>query len=191
MIEVAASEFFTWAEAGQIGFDPRYAEPRCLDFQGVESDSRFWVVPEGNDARRTFAEALVELLDSKEGVRLWPRCGDWSAFSDYPDEIPAGSPMRHVILEGRSGAVLFTHGEGTELADFLSFVALVGGSVCYDVFAVPDDKSIILEMNHHGVAYITAKDPLGLASVIDFLGTRGFPLPTEVPDWTFKRPHWM
>lgn len=49
----------------------------------------------------------------------------------------------------------------------------------------------LLQTDHHGVVYVACTETARLTRFIRHMAHGGYPLPTEPPDATFKRPEWM
>jgi len=60
-----------------------------------------------------------------------------------------------------------------------------------DLYLVPDHGRQYLQVNHHEVVHAEFRDEARLLEFVACLEGKGYALPTEVPDGTFKRPAWM
>jgi hypothetical protein len=60
-----------------------------------------------------------------------------------------------------------------------------------DLYIVPDTGRHIVKTNHHGVIHVSFGSSDDVQAFIQFMAERGFILPDELPDATFKRPEWM
>jgi hypothetical protein len=48
-----------------------------------------------------------------------------------------------------------------------------------------------VQTDHHDVIHVSFRSGTDLKRFVDDMAGRGFSLPTEVPDATFKAPDWM
>ena len=60
-----------------------------------------------------------------------------------------------------------------------------------DLFFVPDHGRQIVQTDHHDVLHATCTSEERVRELVAHMAAEGFELPTELPDWTFKRPAWM
>jgi hypothetical protein len=66
-----------------------------------------------------------------------------------------------------------------------------GGWTHDDLFVVPDHGQQFLGLDHHHVVHVQCASEPELQRFIDHMARAGYRLPDEIPDATFKRPHWM
>ena len=67
---------------------------------------------------------------------------------------------------------------------------MFGWSVPDDLFVVPDHGRQLLQTDHHDVVHVDFAEE-GMVEPFVRHTAEEYPLPTEPPDWTFKRPDWM
>jgi hypothetical protein len=48
-----------------------------------------------------------------------------------------------------------------------------------------------MQTDHHDVIHASFRNGANLGRYVDDMARAGFPLPTDVPDQTFKTPNWM
>jgi hypothetical protein len=68
---------------------------------------------------------------------------------------------------------------------------IFGWSVGDDLYVVPDHARHLLQTDHHGVIHLKFRTQTDLNSCVEEMHRRGFSLPDELPDETFKQPKWM
>jgi len=99
--------------------------------------------------------------------------------------------MGTAIPDGFEGAVKYAADEFNQLVGRITPYALCGVSVRDDLFILPDDGRCILQTDHHDVIHASYLDGADLNRLIEQMAGGGYSLPTELLDWTFKRPNWM
>src|SRR5262249_59963833 len=92
---------------------------------------------------------------------------------------------------GTEAVVEFSRTEQDKLVTLLFATTIFGWSVSEDVYVVPDHGRHLLQTDHHGVIHLSFRTEASLDRSIDEMERRGFSLPTELPDSTFKHPGWM
>ncbi len=189
------SEFLQWAETKGIAFDPAY--PRSGTLSYVENqDSRFWVTPKQPEQQPFFIASLLELLGDWQWCRAWRSKGSWPspAHIDPDDfnELVEMTILRGLGLPlGTTDAVEFERGELSQLITLLFTTTVFGWSVAEDLYVVPDHGREFLKCSHDDVVHAIFRDANDVQSWVQKMSKRGFDLPTEPPDGTFKRPAWM
>ena len=81
--------------------------------------------------------------------------------------------------------------EYDRLVTLLFSTTIFGWSVGEDLYVVPEHGRHLLQTDHHGVIHMSFRTEESLNHCIVEMDRRGFPLPDEVPDSTFKQPRWM
>ena len=56
---------------------------------------------------------------------------------------------------------------------------------------VPDHARYIVQTDHHNVIHVSCLSSADVEECVREMEKRGFPLPQDVPDSTFKKPEWM
>jgi hypothetical protein len=194
MQEVSGEEFLHWVASHRIGIDPRYPDSGCLSLLPPTDHARFWVVP-GDPARWPhLAAALLGGLDEWETGLLWPRLGHWPQFGSSRSR---NERVRDVVLrgagipEGWSGAIRFWRDEEDTLVAVLFAFMAFGWCSKDDLFFVPDHARQLIQTDHHDAVHAECCSEERIRALVAHMAAKGYELPTEPPDETFKRPAWM
>lgn len=191
---VAGEAFLSWAAGVDIGFDPRYPDARCLGLLPPRESARFWELPGDVGNWPHFAGTILEGLDRWEAGYLWPRSGRWPAAADSRSH---NERVRDFILlgagvpDGWDGAVLFTRGEGAAVVAVLFAYLAFGCCSDEDLYFVPDHGRQVVQTDHHDVVHVECLEEARVLELVGRMEVAGYSLPTELPDETFRRPHWM
>jgi hypothetical protein len=195
MRTVTADEFLHWAAGKGLALDPEYPDSAVLDFQGG-SDSRFWVVPAQSERRPYFIASLLELMGEWQTCYAWRHLGGWPfRGSVEPRRVNDAVELR--ILEGlgmplgTADVVVFDLNDFDTLTTLLFSTTIFGWSGGQDLYVVPNHARQVLQTDHHGVIHVSFRDPSDTGHWVAEMSRRGFDLPDELPDATFKRPSWM
>jgi hypothetical protein len=132
----------------------------------------------------------------------WHACYVWRHLGSWPDpnSVDVRRPNDVVecrILEGlgvprgTAEALTFERGELPALLSLLFSTTVFGWSVAQDLYVVPDQARHILQTDHHEVIHVSFRAAGEIQHWISDMAKRGFELPDDVPDSTFKRPSWM
>jgi|SRR5215475_9223722 len=195
MRTIAPAKFLRWAAGKDLRLDPEYPDSAVLDFQGG-SDSRFWVVPPEPERRPYFVASLLELMGEWQICYVWRHLGSWPAQASV-DGGRINDAVELRILKGlgmplgTADIVLFDVNDFDTLATLLFSTTIFGWSVNEDLYVVPDHAQQVLQSDHHGVIHVSFRAPADIAHWVSEMSQRGFDLPDELPDATFKRPSWM
>src|SRR5262249_44730673 len=125
---------------------------------------------------------------------LWPRSGAWP---DPSQSRSLNDRVRDVVLRGAgipggwSGAIRFHQDEEETLAAVLFAYLTFGWCVDDDLFFVPDHGRQLVQTDHHDVIHAECSSEDRVLRLVEVMAEAGYELPTEPPDWTFKRPAWM
>jgi hypothetical protein len=87
--------------------------------------------------------------------------------------------------------VAFSRAEFNQLVTLTFSTTVFGWSVGEDLYIVPDHAQYIVQTDHHGVIHVSFKRSEDIGSFVAEMDGRGFSLPEDVLDETFKRPEWM
>jgi hypothetical protein len=186
--------FVAWAERSGFQIDPRYPESAVLTFRPDKEHDRFWRVPNPPERRPYFIASLLECMGAWQACYAWRHLGSWPR-SAVPERINDVVELR--ILEGlglplgTNAVVEFSRAEYDRLVTLLFSTTIFGWSVGEDLYVVPDHGQHLLQTDHHGVIHVSFRTEDSLNHCIAEMDRRGFPLPDEVPDPTFKPPRWM
>jgi hypothetical protein len=194
MRAVSEGEFRQWESAHDIGVDPRYPDSCCLSLLPPTEHARFWVVPADPATWPHFLAALLGGLDGWETGLLWPRSGRWPRAEQSQSHNEGVRDVIHRgagIPDGWDGAGLFErHEEGALVAVLFAAMAF-GWCSDDDLFFAPDHARQLLQTDHHDVVHAQCRSEDHVLELAAHMAAEGYPLPTEPPDWTFKRPAWM
>lgn len=194
MQAVSSKEFWRLAAAQGFGVDPRYPDSGCLSLIPLTDHARFWVVPPDPATWPHFVSSLLDGLDQWEAGVLWPRSGVWPQSGQSRSH---NSGVRNVILRGAgvpdgwAGAIRFEREEEDVLIAILFSAMAFGWCVDDDLFFIPEHARQMLQTDHHNVIHAECRFPECVRKLVAHMATEGYQLPTEPPDWTFKRPAWM
>ena len=187
-------EFLAWAERAGFRIDPRYPHSAVLTFHPDPDQDRFWEVPSEPETRPTFLATLLDCMGDWQACYVWRHLGRWPA-SVAPDRI--NDLVEHRILEGlglalgTNAVVEFPRDERDRLVTLLFLTTIFGRTVGDDLYVVPDHGRHFLQTDHHGVVHCSFRTEESLNLCVAEMARRGFPLPDELPDETFKPPGWM
>lgn len=92
---------------------------------------------------------------------------------------------------GTHDVVEFSRDEKPKLITLLFATTVFGLSVQDDLYVVPDHARYILKTDHHGTIDVNFRTSDRLQAFVAGMNEKEFPLPDELPDWTFKLPPWM
>ena len=180
----------------QIGItvDSRYPETAELGF-GKESEiSRFWEIPE--EARRIpyFVQTILSALDPWESVYVWKHMGSWFTSikgERLNDDVQAVIYRGVGITENNADILKFNGNELEELVALIFNQLVFGWHVGDDLYIIPDHGRQMIKTDHHDVVHVSVRDQSIMEKFINKMAAKGFELPEDIPDETFKRPDWM
>lgn len=187
-------EFLAWAERAGFQMDARYPRSAVLMFRPDCQHDRFWEVPIRPERRSHFIAWLLECMGDWQSCYAWRHLGSWPR-SAVPERVNDVVELR--ILEGlglplgTNAVVEFPRSEYDTLVTLLFSTTIFGWSVGEDLYVVPDHGRHLLRTDHHGVIHVSFRTEESLNVCVEEMGRRGFPLPDEVPDPTFRQPEWM
>lgn len=188
-------EFLRWAAGRGLGLDPQYPDAAVLDYQGG-SDARFWVVPAEPERRPYFVASLLELLGDWHTCYVWRHLGSWPDPNDI-DGQRVNDVVELRVLQGlglplgTADIVTFDRSELDALITLLFSTTIFGWSVGEDLYVVPDHARQVLQTDHHRVIHVSFRDSGDVGRWVSEMAQKGFALPEELPDATFRRPSWM
>jgi hypothetical protein len=177
-----------------ITVDTRYPDTAELGFGKGSEISRFWEIPK--EARRIpyFVETILSALDAWESMYVWKHMGSWFTSikgERLNDDVQAVIYQGIGIKENNANILKFTRNELTELVT-LTFNQLVfGWHVGDDLYIIPDHGRQMIKTDHHDVVHVSVSDKSTMEKFINTMAAKGFELPEDIPDETFKRPGWM
>ena len=92
---------------------------------------------------------------------------------------------------GTADVVAFDRSDFDTLVTLLFSTTVFGWSVGEDLYVVPDHARHVLQTDHHDVIHVSFRTFDEIGRWVSEMAQRGFDLPDELPDETFKRPSWM
>lgn len=194
MKTLTESAFLAWADGAGLCLDPQYPASAVLMFRSHRKQARFWEVPAEPERRPYFILSLLELLGDWQECYAWRHLGSWPSSAD-PTRINDVVELR--ILQGlglplgTADVVTFERGELSGLVTLMFSTSIFGWSVGDDLYVVPDHARCILQTDHHNVIHVSFRESADVDRWVRQMEERGFPLPEDVPDSTFKKPEWM
>lgn len=194
MEAVPGEQFLRWAAGTGVGFDPRYPESPSLTLLPPREHARFWVLPADPATWPHFTASLLNGLDPWVSGFLWPSSGSWP---NPLNSLSRNGRVRDVFLKGAgippgwAGALRFRRDEEDVLvAVFFAFLTF-GWCVDDDLYFVPHHGRQIIQTDHHDVIHAECATDERIQTLVAHMAKEGYDLPTEPPDWTFRRPAWM
>lgn len=196
MRALTEAEFLSWSADRGLALDPQYPDSAVLSFRSGSTDARFWEIPDRPERRPYFLASLLDLLGDWKSCFAWRHLGSWPAL-EHIDSERINDVIEYQILKGiglpmGSGSVVeFARGDHPALVTLLFSTTIFGWSVGEDLYVVPDNARFILQTDHHNVVHVEFRDANDVDRWVAEMEKRGFPLPEETPDETFKQPDWM
>jgi hypothetical protein len=172
----------------------RYPDSGCLRLLPPTDHARFWAVPADPAAWPHVAASLLGGLDEWTTGLLWPRSGSWPQFGRAQSH---NDGVRDIVLRGTgipdgwSGAVRFGRDEEDAIVAVLFAYLAFGWCVDDDLFFFPDHARQMVQADHHAVLHAECRSEVRVLALVAHMAAEGYELPTDPPDWTFKRPAWM
>jgi len=187
-------EFLAWAERAGFRLDPRYPHSAVLAFHPDPDHDRFWEVPTAPETRPYFIAALLGCMGDWQACYVWKHLGKWpqSAATDRINDIVELRILQGLALPlGTNAVVEFDRSDYDRLVTLLFSTTIFGSSVGSDLYVVPEHGRHLLQTDHHGVVHVSFRAESDLNDCVAEMARRGFLLPDDVPDSTFKVPRWM
>lgn len=194
MKTLAESAFLAWVENAGLCLDPQYPESAVLVFRPDPQQDRFWEVPAEPERRPSFILSLLELMDDWQECYAWRHLGSWPESAD-PLRINDVIELRILkglgLPTGTADVVTFEKAELDRLVTLMFVTTIFGCSVNEDLYIVPDHARYILHTDHHNVIHVSCRSSADVDRWVKHMAERGFPLPDDLPDSTFKKPQWI
>jgi hypothetical protein len=186
--------FLAWAESAGMCLDPRYPQSAVLVFRPDPQQDRFWEVPVEAEQRPYFLLSFLELMGDWQECYAWRHLGGWPS-SGTPRHIN-DAVERHILNGvglplGTADVVSFERAELDKLVTLMFSTTVFGWSVGDDLYVVPDHARYILQTDHHNVIHVSCRTSADVDEWVKQMEERGFSLPEDLPDSTFKRPTWL
>ena len=186
--------FLAWADGAGLCLDPQYPASAVLVFRPDPQQGRFWEVPAEPEGRPYFLLSFLELLGAWQDCYVWRHLGRWPEFAD---PLRINDVVEWQILKGlglplgTADVVRFARAELDKLVTLMFCTTVFGWTVSDDLYIVPDHARYILQTDHHNVIHVSYRSSADADEWVRRMEERGFALPEEVPDSTFKQPDWM
>jgi hypothetical protein len=196
MKTIEEAEFLTWARERGLALDPRYPQSAVLSIVGGSGEARFWRTPPEPERRPHFLSSLLELMGDWKTCFAWRHLGRWPA-EQHVDALRINDVVEFQVLKGlglplgSTKVIEFARADLAALVTLLFSTTVFGWSVGEDLYVVPDHARFVLKTDHHEVVHVKFRDAQDVAPWVEELKSRGFSLPDELPDETFKPPPWM
>jgi hypothetical protein len=165
-----------------------------LVFQPDPQQDRFWEVPVEPERRPYFLQCFLELMGDWQDCYAWRHLGSWP---ESAEPLRINDVVEWQILKGlglplgTADVVRFERAELDKLVTLMFSTTVFGWSVGEDLYLVPDHARYIVQTDHHNVIHVSCRSSADVNEWVRQMEERGFALPEEVPDSTFKRPDWM
>jgi hypothetical protein len=192
MTLISEAELKDWLSQHNLSWDDEHG---YIKFSGGVDENRFWKLPE--PARRIvyFLTVILDSIDPweelvicKQGASGWYSADDTTGVLDaVHDQIIASTNLPRNF----KGAIRAGHTDYTSILTLVFDQLLFGWCVWDDVYLIPDHTNQIIQTSHHDVVHVEFRDPSEIDSFVAAMAAGEFLLPNEVPDGTFKVPHWM
>jgi hypothetical protein len=178
-----------------VGVDNRYPTMAILKFIPENPEcSRFWEIPSEPERRPYFIASVLEAMSPWTSCFAWRHMGSWPTNPDplrLNDRIEFGILKSIGLPMGTADIIEFGFSEIDLLITLIFSTSIFGWSINEDLYVVPDTAKYIIKVSHHEAIHVSFRNSSDMESFIRFMAERGFPLPDEVPDDTFKQPEWM
>ena len=188
------SEFLDWAQARGMGLDPQHPGSASLVYVSTPEFTRFWAVPPEPQLRPNFLGCILDAFGAWSSYRCWKHLGNWPAKPNgqsINDEI-AFTAFRSIGLpEESTDIVEFADSERVQLITLLFTTTIFGFTTWDDLFLVPDTGRGIIQTDHHGTINLSFKEEATMNEFVRSMEKKGYSLPDDVPDETYKVPKWM
>lgn len=190
------AEFLRWAEKHGLALDERHPQLAILQFRPHSEFERFWCIPDRPERRPFFFAAMLELAGPWDCCFAWRHCGSWPS-KERLAPLRINDNVEYELLKGigiplgTADVLQFQRDSLYQLISLLLITSIFGWSVGEDLYVVPDSARQVLKISHHDVVHVEFRNEDDLNTWIAGMSEKGFPLPDEPPDETFKRPSWM
>lgn len=177
-----------------VRVDDRYPQSAILAFHPNPGLDRFWEIPAEPERRPYFIACMLAQMGDWKSCYAWRHMGSWPASAEplRINDVVELRILRGLELPlGTGDVVEFNRGDEDRLITLIFATTVFGWSVGQDLYLVPNDGRYILKATHHGVVDVAFRDTSDLERWAIRMGEKGFSLPSDVPDSTFKVPTWM
>jgi hypothetical protein len=194
MNRITEKSFLALIKKQRIIVDPGYPDSAVLCFDPDPGISRFWEIPE--EARRItcFIDTILSSLVPWNTVYVWKHLGSWKSIATgvrLNDDVQAIIYSGIGIPGGHADILEFTKDEYPKLVALIFNQLIFGWNVGDDLYLIPDHGDQIVKTDHHDAVHVEFKSDETMQKFVEAMKQRGFPLPEDVPDETFKTPDWI
>jgi hypothetical protein len=187
-------QFLQWLREAGIGPHPEYPDSGELVFTRVPDISRFWLPSDVPNDLPNFLLTAAQTASGDGACWLYRRGGgSWyqgTKASSREEVIDRMLGAAGVPANAR-GALKFESADWQQLLLVMLAFYTLGRHVANDLHLIPDNRSHVVMLGHHGELSCWCPDQSLLDAFIGAMATGGFGLPDHVPDATFKIPEWM
>ena len=186
--------FLGWAKSHGYALTRFGSGSQYLEFDPKSDERRFWEISAEPERRGFMFLALLELMGDWKSCYAWRHQGSWPAAQNH-DRL--NDSMEFIILSGMgmpSGttqAVEFSREEQYNLVTLMLSTSIFGWSVGEDMSIVPDHGRYLMQTDHHDVIHTCFRSSEDRDAYVQAMAKRGYALPSELPDTTFKLPGWF
>ena len=196
MRSLSEENFLVWARSNGLLLHPSYPKSAILSFPIESSESRFWCVPASPERRPYFLSSLLDLMGDWNSCFVWRHMGSWHSTDQINlqriNDVVENQIHKGLGLPlGTADILEFTRQDLPALLTLLFATTVFGWSVGEDLYVVPDHTRFFLEISHHEVVHVEFRQSQDIPDGVSLMSGRGFNLPEDIPDNTFKRPDWM
>lgn len=192
MKTLSEEQFLKWAKSNGLEVDPEYPQSAVLGFVPKSGDARFWCVPDKPKRRPFFISSTLELMGDWSSCFVWRHLGSWPDVK-HVDPLRINDVIEYRLLHdlglpmGTTNVVEIPKKNQDTLIALIFSTTIFGWSVGEDLYVIPNHARYILQTDHHGVVHVCFKDSKDVDFWITSMKERGFLLPDELPDETFKK----
>jgi len=196
MKSLGEAEFLRWAEEHGLAVDARHPRLAILQFLPASDCARFLCIPDQPQRRPYFFSSALELASPWASCFAWRHLGSWPS-KERLDPRRINDNIEFALLKGigipvgTAEVLQFQHADLNHLISLLLVTSIFGRSVGEDLYVMPDNAQYILKTDHHGVIHVEFRNEGDVNAWVSKMNERGFQLPDDLPDETFKRPSWM
>jgi len=191
---LSRADFLKTIEAVGVRLDSKYPKSAILGFPNKPDVARFWAVPGEPQTIPHFAATMINLLGPWKSIFVWKHLGSWMVEvkgEDLNDDIQALLYKGLGIQSNSADILVFDRQELSMLIALIFNQLIFGWNLGDDLYLIPDDGRHIVHTDHHDVVHVSFQDAGSADRFVNAMAERGYQLPDELPDATFKRPQWM
>jgi hypothetical protein len=194
MRKLSETDLIAWIRTRGIALHESYPTAAILTFRPDLGHDRSWQIPPAPERRPYFVATMLDLLGDWASCFVWKHSGSWPSSAN-PERINDVVELRILsglgLPLGTSEVVEFGRAEFDSLVTLIFSSTIFGWSVRDDLYVIPDHARCIMQTDHHDVVHVSFRDGEDLKRFVAGMENRGFPLPDDAPDATFKTRSWM